>query len=512
MLTRANAIFAVVVLAAGTLLAADYSHKDYFEHYEGTTTCLGCHEGEAESFFHSQHYQWRGETPQIADPDGKLHGKLDIINDFCTNPLPNWIGEVRNSEGTVLAAGCSKCHAGHGLVPSPTMSREQLENIDCLICHASGYRRGVYRNDDGSWQWRPILWQNQEGLDSVSKRISLPTRTMCLRCHSASGGGPNFKRGDIEYTLASDAERDFDVHMSSDGADLQCIDCHAGEDHRVRGRGADIAATDSPDLRLRCDDSRCHERTPHTKALLNQHATRVDCTVCHIATYAKDDPTDMFRDWSEVSFSAEKGKFVAAIETGQNLVPTYAWWNGTSRVLLPGTRATFDQQGRVEMALPVGSKDDPGSRLHAFKVHRAKLPLLAGKDWILPIQTEEFYAHGDIDRAVREATEVYYRLEDIDYSWVEVIRYMGLFHEVQPADQALGCLDCHGPDGRLDWTVLGYSADPLAACLQPSTEPASREVGPRPTSLFVDSTDDAPYPYEVDGQADFITAAFGIAF
>jgi hypothetical protein len=39
---------------------------------------------------------------------------------------------------------------------------------------------------------------------------------------------------------------------------------------------------------------------------------------------------------------------------------------------------------------------------------------------------------------------------------------------VQPADSALRCLDCHGPDGRLDWAGLGYEADPLAAALSPS--------------------------------------------
>ena len=465
---RVTPILVVGLLAAGLALAADYSHQEYFEHYEGTATCLACHEDAAETFFHSQHYQWRGATPQVANPDGKAHGKLDMINDFCTNPIPNWIGDVTNAEGTVLASGCSKCHAGWGLVPSAEMSREQLENIDCLICHASGYRRGLYRDDDGSWRWRPILWRNQEGMDSVSKRISLPTRTMCLRCHSASGGGPNYKRGDLEYTLASDAEPDFDVHMSPDGADLQCIDCHAGEDHRVRGRGADLAATDSPDVRLRCDDGRCHESAPHAKEQLNRHAVRVDCTVCHIPAFAKDEPTDMFRDWSETSFSEEKGKYTYHLETADNVVPTFAWWNGTSRVLLPGTPAQFDDQGRVEMAIPVGSRNDPGSRLFAFKVHRARLPLLAGKDWILPIQTEEFYAHGDMDRAVREASAIYYHLEDIDYSWVETVRYMGVFHEVEPADQALGCLDCHGADGRLDWAGLGYAADPLAACLQPS--------------------------------------------
>jgi len=32
---------------------------------------------------------------------------------------------------------------------------------------------------------------------------------------------------------------------------------------------------------------------------------------------------------------------------------------------------------------------------------------------------------------------------------------------VQPAARALQCLDCHGPDGRMDWRALGYSGDPL---------------------------------------------------
>ncbi|MCK5376383.1 MAG: cytochrome C, partial [Acidobacteria bacterium] len=58
--------------------------------------------------------------------------------------------------------------------------------------------------------------------------------------------------------------------------------------------------------------------------------------------------------------------------------------------------------------------------------------------------------------------EAMYGIEHFDYEWVPVERHMGIFHEVQPADNALRCLDCHGPDGRLDWAGLGYEADPLA--------------------------------------------------
>jgi hypothetical protein len=461
----------VVVLASLVALPASaakkYSHQEYFEHYEGTTTCLSCHEDEAEAFFHSQHYQWRGATPDLVNSDGSEQGKLTMVNDFCTNPVPSWIGEVENEDGKVLASGCSKCHAGFGLMPSREMTGEQLENIDCLICHASGYRRGVYQNEDGSWQWRSILWKNQEGLDSVSKRISKPTRTMCLRCHSASGGGPNYKRGDLEYTLA-DPDREFDVHMSTDGADLQCSDCHAGEDHRVVGRGSDLASTDSPGTRLSCDNGACHDSEPHAKGLLNRHARRVNCTVCHIPSFARDEETDMARDWSDIHFSDEKGKYVYNAVFDSNVVPAYAWYDGTSRSQLPQQAVQRDQSGAVMMAVPQGGKDDPDSRLFAFKIHRGKLPVLDVKNWILPITVDELYLHGDVDRAIKDAAESLYGIEDARYSWADTIRFMGIFHEVQPAEYSLGCLDCHGPDGRLDWLALGYDGDPLADCLQPS--------------------------------------------
>ncbi len=290
------------------LAGKKYSHQKYFEHYKGTKTCLKCHGDEAEAFFHSQHYQWKGESPGIVNSENIKLGKLNTINDFCTNPEASWIGMPTNSRGDVVSKGCSKCHAGLGKEISSVMSQEQLENIDCLICHAAGYRRDLYKNDDGSFEWKPILWKNQEGMDSVSKRISQPKRTMCLRCHSASGGGANFKRGDLEYAL-DDPDFDFDVHMSADGADLHCVDCHAGEDHRVRGRGTDLSGTDMPDSNISCDNGECHDAAPHAKPLLNAHAKRVYCTTCHIPTFAKEDATDIVRDWSKPKYNEEADKY-----------------------------------------------------------------------------------------------------------------------------------------------------------------------------------------------------------
>jgi len=461
-MTRAAAFLLLAsfaVVGPSWVGAAPGSHAEHFEHYDGTATCLECHQEEAESFFHSQHYQWQGETPDLVNVDGKRLGKMNTINDFCTNPGANWIGNVTNEDGKILAQGCSKCHAGLGKRPEPTLSREQLENIDCLICHVSGYRRDLYVNDAGDPEWRPILWRNQAGLDSVSKRISLPERKMCLRCHAGAGGGQNYKRGDIEYELA-DTNREFDVHMGVDGGDMSCIDCHAGVDHRVRGRGADLAATDMPDAaRLTCDE--CHEAAPHGNLVLDTHAERVACETCHIPTFAKKDATDMDRDWSVPQHHPEAKKYSATITFGSDVVPEYAWWNGRTRHQQMREMAVPGKDGFITMMAPTGGRKDKGSKIHPFKLHTGRLPRLIDTGWLIPIGVEEFFADGDIDKAVHEGAHDAYGIEDFEYEWVDVKRYMGIFHEVVPKESALKCLDCHSDGGRFDWVALGYKEDPV---------------------------------------------------
>ncbi|MBM4130757.1 hypothetical protein FJ250_06980, partial [bacterium] len=410
-----------------------------------------------------QHYQWQGETPALVNAKGRRLGKLNTMNDFCTNPLASWIGNAANSDGKVIAQGCSKCHAGLGLRPEPTLSRAQLENIDCLICHASGYRRDLYQDDAGTWAWKPILWRNQPGLDSVAKRISMPKRAMCLRCHAGAGGGPNFKRGDLEYELA-DCSPEFDVHMASGGNNLECVDCHRGKDHRVRGRGSDLSGTDSPDDPLDCET--CHDARPHGVAILDRHTDRVNCTVCHIPTFAKKDPTDMVRDWSTPYRHEAANKWSATITMGQDVTPVYAWFNGKSRVTLMGESVQPGPDGAVTLMRPEGSRQDKSAKIHAFKLHQAKLPLLEDRGWLVPLAVDEFFIDGDLHKAVVEGAEAAYGVHDAAYRWAPVQRYMGIFHEVQPAERALECLDCHREGGRLDWRALGYKGDPMLEAIR----------------------------------------------
>jgi Cytochrome c bacterial len=453
------AIAIAVAMPAGAQEPAANNHTKYFDHYEGTKTCLKCHRKEAENFFYSQHYQWQGQAPQIVNAKGKLLGKMNTINDFCTNPKISWIGLVKNSRGEVISRGCSACHAGSGLLPSDKLSEEQLQNVDCLICHATGYRRDLYERPGGGWEWKPILWQNQEGLDSVAKRISLPERIMCMRCHSASGGGPNFKRGDLEYKLTS-PEREYDVHMATDGANMQCLACHQGSDHRVRGRGTDLSGTDMPGKNSSCDNKECHGPAPHQNADLNRHVARVYCTTCHIPTFAKSDKTDMVRDWSKPAYNKELDKYTASITFARDVKPVYTWYNGQTYEQLLGQPVRHMKDGTVGIMIPQGTRHDPNARIYAFKLHQGKMPVLEGKNWIIPIQVENFFSKGAIDPAVKGAAHEMYGVENASYRWVPTTRYMGIFHGVPPATKALQCVDCHGPDGRMDWKALGYKTNP----------------------------------------------------
>ena len=65
---------------------------------------------------------------------------------------------------------------------------------------------------------------------------------------------------------------------------------------------------------------------------------------------------------------------------------------------------------------------------------------------------------GDPDAAiVQGAAAVDWPLAD-GYDFVGAERYMGLYHEVAPADDALRCNDCHGDaSDRLDFAALGYT-------------------------------------------------------
>ena len=433
-------------------------HYKLVTQYEGTKTCLQCHEAQAKHVFSSVHYQWKAEAPNLANAQGRKIGKLNSTNDFCTNPSISWIAILTNEQGKLLSNGCSKCHAGLGAKPSEELSRAQLENLDCLICHAPNYRREVVKKSDGTLTWAPTAMKNSELMLNVAQNVARPTNESCLRCHVGSGGGLNYKRGDLE-TAHARPTRDFDVHM---GSGIQCIQCHKFQDHRVSGGGTLMGGMDLPnDQRPRCES--CHKTQVHKNATLNRHASAVYCTTCHIPGFARKDPTDMHRDWSKAEPVQGEGRFEPHIQLKSNVQPAYAWWNGKGTIALLDQPVTRQANGKVAMYKPEGSIADPKARIYAFKYHTGRLPIQASNDMMIPVQVGVVFRTGNNMQAVKAGAKNYFGRDvpDADIGWIDTERYMGLFHEVQPKSKALGCSDCHSANSRMDWKALGYKGDPM---------------------------------------------------
>jgi len=440
--------------AQGEGVLFENPHRQYVQSYEGTKTCLACHQKEAQEVFHSVHYQWKAPAPNILNSKGRALGKLNTLNDFCTNPSISWIAELRNDRGETIAQGCSKCHAGLGLKPSEKMTQEQLENIDCLMCHSPNYRRVLWKAPDGSLRRRPALWDNPQALLAMAQSVQRPTTAMCLRCHAGSGGGFNYKRGNLEPTHAR-ATPELDVHM---GNGMTCIQCHKFKAHKVLGSGTQLAGQDRPGESNRCEN--CHKGDLHKDHTLNQHTRSVYCTVCHIPSFAKDYPTDMHRDWSKKEYMAQEGKYEPLIRFQKDVRPVYAWWNGKGTLLLPEETVRKGAK-RVKLYAPQGSITDPDSRIYAFKLHTARLPLDTESRRLIPIKVGLVFKKGATDAAIRKGAKAFFGRDIKGYEWIVTERYMGIFHEVAPKEKALKCLDCHMGGDRLHWKALGYKGDPI---------------------------------------------------
>lgn len=284
--------------------------------------------------------------------------------------------------------------------------------------------------------------------------ITLPSKDSCLNCHTKAGGGNNFKRGDIEE-YHRDPPRSFDVHMASQdkgGAGLGCLDCHTAVDHKIAGRGSDLRPRELLD-QVACTN--CH--TPEHNEDIAKHTARVNCTVCHIPVFAKAAATDMDRDWSQPGdLVAAKGLYEPHHAKGTGVIPEYKFFNGLSYFYQFGDPVLPEENGRVVMSAPEGKITDSGAKIHAFKHHLATQPVEPNNGRLLPLKIGKFFETGVIDEAVElGAAAVGWEYKGHDFAKTE--RYMGLFHEVAPKEQALSCNDCHNGGTRLDFAALGYT-------------------------------------------------------
>lgn len=206
---------------------------------------------------------------------------------------------------------------------------------------------------------------------------------------------------------------------------------------------------------MRCTN--CHAQPPHENDRLDQHTLRLDCTVCHIPYFAKIASTDIFRDYRAVEVYEVKQLYEPAIQRQSQVVPVYRFWNGLSTFYQFGTRAVLGDNGRLLMADPLGDILDPDAKIFPFKYHQAMQPHDPVSGRLLPLKMGILFQRGDVEAAVLAGVnELGWELPQ-GYDFLPTERYMGIFHEVSPAEQALECKDCHSEKSRMDFELLGYA-------------------------------------------------------
>jgi octaheme c-type cytochrome (tetrathionate reductase family) len=407
---------------------------------EVTARCLECHEDAAHEVQDSVHWTWQADAVEVAWHDEPLSvGKANLINNFC-------IGIQSNYES------CTSCHAGYGWTDADfDFSADNAENIDCLVCHDT---TGTYVKGRGGY---PV-----EGVDllSVAQNVGVSSRETCGSCHFNGGGGNGVKHGDLDQSLINPPES-LDVHMGR--LDFECSTCHRTEDHQIGGRSISVSVDDAN--QVYCTD--CHSDDLHADERINDHLDAVACQTCHVPAGARREGTKLFWDWSTAgndwpedphAYLKIKGSFIYE----ENFIPAYDWYSGTAERYLLGDPINPDEITVIND--PLGNIDDPDAKIWPFKIHEARQPYDTVYNYLLqPTTSGEggFWSSFDWHQAFvlgSEATGLPYSGE---YGFATTHMYWPQTHMVAPASDALQCTDCHGDEGRLDWTALGYFGDPI---------------------------------------------------
>jgi len=406
-----------------------------------TKACLECHEDAASEIMQTSHWTWESDPVEVPWRDEAVTiGKKNQINNFC-------IGTQGNQQK------CMSCHIGYGWEDADFDFTNET-SVDCLACHAD---MNLYAKSDYGYP--------AEGIDllAAAQSVRNPTRDNCGACHFDGGGGNGVKHGDLDEHLYN-PDSNLDYHMGS--LDFLCTDCHQTENHEIKGRLMADNYTISPDEQVNCTD--CHAAQLHDDDRINAHLDTVACQTCHIPSIGVMDPTKVYWDWStagqdlpenHLTYLKIKGSFVYE----QNFTPEYGWFNGNLayRYLL-GDKMDPDEPTMID--LPAGGIDDPNAKIFPFKIHVANQPYDSVNNILLqPLTAREdgFWTTFDWASSLELGAEIAGLDYSGEYGFAETWMYWPTTHMVVPADQALTCDFCHGPDGRMDWEALGYYGDPV---------------------------------------------------
>lgn len=404
-----------------------------------TRACLTCHPDAAQEMAGTAHFTWLSDpVPLEGQAELVRVGKANLLNNFCIGVQSNW-------------TGCTRCHAGYGWGDAD-FDFTDVTNVDCLVCHdqSGGYAKAA--------EGLPA-----EGVDLLAsaRSVGTPTRENCGYCHFNGGGGNGVKHGDLDESMYFPSEEQ-DVHMGR--YDFQCVDCHKTTNHEIKGRAISVSVDNAN--QVYCTD--CHTTGVHEDTRLNTHTDTVACQTCHIPSGATREPTKMEWDWSTAGdpnreestheYLKIKGSFVYEA----NILPTYAWFNGTVGRYLMGD--PLDPDGVTNLNPLNGDVSDPTAKIWPFKVHVAKQPYDTLYNYLLQPQTvgeTGYWTTFDWNSALENGAQVTGLPYSGQFGFAETEMNWTLSHMVVPKEYALQCTDCHGESGRLDWLALGYNGDPM---------------------------------------------------
>ena len=452
-------------------------HELYFSVilYEGTDSCLMCHQKEGEAALQMGHFKWEGKTDRMVGLEGQTHGKKDLLNNFCI--------AVPSNEGR-----CTQCHTGIGYADD-TFNFEDPANVDCLICHDQS---GTYSKAPTTAGAPPPTVD----LNVVARSIALgsePQRKNCINCHAKAGGGDNVKHGDISTDLIA-TTREYDVHMGTDGADLKCVACH-GANHDPRNgdvnhgiAGMALHSVYEGEMK-QCVDCHGGQDVIHANtdadALFNQGwHERLACQVCHIPAIARKISTKTEWYWADAgqdivppidpetgraTYNKKKGSFVWK----NNVRPVLRYSNGNwDRMVINKTDGYTEVP--IQFATPHGDYNDPNAMIYPFKLMIGNQPvdtvnktvnvphLFGGKGGPNP-----YWKTFDWNLALLDGAAYTGQAYSGTYGFVDTEMLLSVNHEVAPAENALGagpmpdgCMDCHSTE-YIEWDKLGWTDDPL---------------------------------------------------
>jgi len=412
-----------------------------------TAACLSCHKSRGTEIMKTAH--WNCTSPDTLENGTVIHvGKKNVINNFC-------IG-INSNE-----ALCAGCHIGYGC-STREFDFTNPNNIDCIVCHDN---TGKYLKEKGkSGMVAPTV-----DLNFVAQNVGPTSSKNCNTCHAKGGGGNNVKHGDLDMDLSNPEKctREIDVHLSKDGAAMNCSQCHISQNHQIKGAGPMTNSFNLNTASNRATCTECHTAKPHTSPILNDHFNKVACQTCHIPVYAKLNNTKLTWDWSTAGRTNE-GKYYEESNPdktvvfdskhgtstyGNHLTPEYRWWNG-----IAGTTnldSKINPPDTFDMNPLQGSYENPDSKIYPFKVMRSTIPYDEINNTLIqfksfgPAGSGALWSDFDWDKAAKTGMEYAKKPFSGQIGFIETRSYWPLHHMVSPASEALKCADCHSRNGTL---------------------------------------------------------------